>query len=159
MICSGIRYAVHCTCIPCMHAWLAASWYIVRSSRAVMDPERVETTPSKRRKLSSTSPIDVATQIRRKATHIQQGQSPLSATARRLLLSKVRPAQGSRSPIQLLTHSDPTWTSQVERLCGIVSERYNRKRTSMSSSASAAYAHLRHARVGSEHLNSKYSNM
>ena len=59
------------------------------------DPLCSAGTPSKRRKVSDSSPLSVATQIRRKYHRIQQRSSPLSATARRLLLSKI--GSGSRS--------------------------------------------------------------
>ena len=86
--------------------------------------EKTETTRSKCRKLSSTSPIDVATQIRKKYQRMQERHSPLSATARRLLLRKVCPVQGS--PSQLLTPNEPTWMSQLERLRDIVKDKYPR---------------------------------
>lgn len=46
-------------------------------------------TPSKQRKVSDSSPIGVATQIRRKYHRMQQTRSPLSATACRRLLRKI----------------------------------------------------------------------
>ena len=52
-------------------------------------------TPSKQRNVSDSSPVGVETQIRRKYNRIQQRSSPLSATACRLLLSKI--GSGSRS--------------------------------------------------------------
>ena len=88
--------------------------------------DEIDTTPSKRTKVASTSPIDVATQIRRKYQRMQQRHSPLSATARRLLLRKLCPVQDSHySPNRSLTISERgTTTSHLERLRAIVKESY-----------------------------------
>ena len=86
--------------------------------------EEIETTPSKRRKISSTSPIDVATQIRRTYLRMQQRHSPLSATARRLLLLKVCPDQGYSASQLLTLNAERTGTSQLEHLRDIVKEKY-----------------------------------
>ena len=83
----------------------------------------IETTPSKRTKVASTFPIDVATQIRKKHQQMQQRHSPLSATAHSLLLRKLCLARDS--PNQSLTISGrEITTSHLERLQAIVKERY-----------------------------------
>ena len=85
--------------------------------------EEIETTPSKRTKVASTSPIDVATLIRKKYQRMQQRHSPLSATACRLLLRKLCPAQDSPNRSLTISECEIT-TSHLERLWAIVKERY-----------------------------------
>ena len=66
--------------------------------------------PPKRRKVSATSPVQVALQIRKKYHRLQQRHSPLSATARRLLLSKV----GCTTQVKEVPE---VGASQIESLC------------------------------------------
>ena len=76
----------------------------------------VARTPSKRRKISSseTSPIAVATKIARKYKRMYHTRSPLSATARRLLLKHM----GEPSP------SSVDDSSQFERILELARGEY-----------------------------------
>jgi hypothetical protein len=87
--------------------------------RGKRSPLGSASTPSKRRRVSDSSPIGVATQIRRKYHRIQQRSSPLSATARRLLLSKI----GSSS-----AGSDDAVLTQLKSVVELVRNDYSELR-------------------------------
>ena len=74
-------------------------------------------TPSKRRMVSDSSPVGVATQIRRKYHRIQQRSSPLSATARRLLLRKIGSGRSSED--------DDAVLSQLKSILELVRNDYS----------------------------------
>ena len=82
------------------------------------DPLGSAGTPSKRRKVSDSSPVGVATQIRRKYHRIQQRSSPLSATARRLLLRKIGSGRSSED-------NDDAVLSQLKSILELVRNDYS----------------------------------
>ena len=90
------------------------------------DPLGSAGTPSKRRKVCESSPVSVATQIRRKYHRIQQRSSPLSATAHRLLLSKM--GSGSRSR----EGNDDAVLSQLKSVLELVRNYYPNYRQKLS---------------------------
>ena len=78
--------------------------------------EELDDLPLKRRRVTATSPVQVALQIRKKYHRLQQRHSPLSATARRLLLGKVGGGDGA--------DATRTRASQIESLCHRLRDEY-----------------------------------
>ena len=85
-----------------------------------MDDQASSGTPSKRRKISipETSPVGVATKIARKYKRMHHTRSPLSATARRLLLSKINVGESSSSSV------DVSLESHFERILELARGEY-----------------------------------
>ena len=77
--------------------------------------------PLKRRIVTATSPVQVALQIHRKYHRPQQRHSPLSATARHLLLSRVGSADGAGAT---RTDVQQVGASQIENLCHRLGDGY-----------------------------------
>ena len=67
--------------------------------------------PPKRRKVSTTFPVQVALQIRKKYHRLQQRHSPFSTTARRLLLSRDR----AREPLPSIERRVPRARSKKKK--------------------------------------------